>query len=57
MDEVPSECMYDIDHHCNVLTRLSIEFEGDEHRSLIYGTLLPAYCASCPHLKTLQQSE
>ena len=57
MDEVQSECLYDDDHYCKVLTRLSIEFAGDEHRSLIYGTLLPAYCASCPHLKTFQKSE
>ena len=53
MMEDPSGCMYDVKHPCNVLTRLSIEFEGDEHRSLIYGTLLPAYCASCPYLKLL----
>ena len=53
MAEMLSVCVYDTEHYCNVLTRLSIEFEGDEHRSLIYGTLLPAYCASCPRLKRL----
>lgn len=54
MDEVLSVCLYDTDYFCNVLTRLSIEFAGDEHRSLIYGELLPAYCQACPHLRLLE---
>ena len=57
MEKIESVCMYDADHCCNVLTRLSIEFSGEEHRSLIYGTLLPAYCQACPHLKLLESKQ
>ena len=57
MAETLSVCLYDIEHSCNVLTRLSIEFQGDEHKSFIYGTLLPQYCQACPHLKQLESEE
>ena len=57
MAEMLSVCVYSEDHNCNVLTRLSIEFEGDEHSSLIYGTLLPQYCLTCPHLKKSEKNE
>ena len=50
----PSGCLYDVEHDCNVLARLSMQFDGEEHRSLIYEKLLPQYCASCPHLKLLE---
>jgi len=57
IEEIPNYCLYDIEHPCNVLTRLSIEFNGEEHLSLIYEKLLPQYCQSCPHLKKLEKNK
>lgn len=54
MVEILSDCLFDVEHECNVLTRLSIEFEGEEHRTLVYEKLLPMYCKVCPHLKQLE---
>lgn len=55
-EEKVSICMFDSEHYCEVLARLSLEFSGDEHLSLIFGELLPKYCESCPHLKQLEKT-
>lgn len=52
--EGTKNCVYDDEKTCNALKLLTIEFKEPEHRSLVYGTLLPAYCTSCPHLKLLE---
>ena len=48
-----NSCIYDEYHNCIVLVRLLTEFAGNEHRSLIFGDLLPEYCKTCPYLKKL----
>jgi len=54
MSETEYSCLFDTDHKCVALGLIKKEFEGPEHRSLVYQHILPEYCNTCPHLEKLK---